>query len=164
MKRCLMLAILLLVAICSYVVAAQDMTSASLPAPQGKDVVTYLGQTNYKGWQLWPGKGELYHGRHPHGAFLTTYVSKGAYQAIEGKSGHIPPGELIVKENYTPEKQLDAITVMYRLSGYNPEGGDWFWLKYKPDGTILAEGKVGGCIGCHAAVQNNDWLFTGPVK
>jgi hypothetical protein len=53
---------------------------------------------------------------------------------------------------------------MYRQAGYNADGGDWFWLKYKPDGAILAEGKVGGCIGCHAAVQMNDWLFTGPVK
>jgi len=164
MKHYLILVLLLLVALCSYAAATQHMSEDSLPAATGKDVVTYLGQTNYQSWQLWPGKGKLYRGRHPHGAFLTTYVSKGAYQAIEGKSGRIPPQEFIVKENYTPEKQLDAITVMYRQSGYNVDGGDWFWLKYKPDGSILAEGKVGGCIGCHAAVKDNDWLFTGPVK
>jgi hypothetical protein len=164
MKHYLMLVILMSVMFCCHAAAAQHMTSDSLPAATGKDVVTYLGTSSYQSWPLWPGKGKLYHGRHPHGAFLTTYVSKGAYQAIEGKSGHIPPGEFIVKENYSPEKQLDAITVMYRQTGYNAEAGDWFWLKYKPDGTILAEGKVGGCIGCHAAVKDNDWLFTGPVK
>ena len=29
-----------------------------------------------------------------------------------------------------------AVTVMYRTKGYNPEGGDWYWAKYNPDGTI----------------------------
>jgi len=164
MKRRLALAILLVVALTGHAVASNQETEDKLPAPTGKDVIAYLNQANYLGWQLWPGKTKLYKGRHPHGAFLTTYVSKGAYQAIAKKAGTIPSGEFVVKENYTPEKQLDAITVMYRQSGYNVDGGDWFWLKYKPDGSILAEGKVGGCIGCHAAVKDNDWLFTGPVK
>jgi hypothetical protein len=164
MKRALGLAFLLVVACNGQVVAANHDSGDKLPEPSGKEVITYLNQTNYQSWSLWPGKTALYHGRHPHGAFLTTYVSRGAYQAIAKKAGAIPAGEFIVKENYTPEKQLDAITVMYRQPGYNADGGDWFWLKYKPDGTILAEGKVGGCIGCHAAVQDNDWLFAGPVK
>ncbi len=162
MKRHLLLVPLFLFALTAYATVA--FASAQLPAAGGKEVVAYLDQANYQSWQLWPGKAKLYEGRHPHGAFLTTYVSKGAYQAIAGKTGSIPAGEFVVKENYTPEKQLDAITVMYRQAGYNADGGDWFWLKYKPDGAILAEGKVGGCIGCHAAVQMNDWLFTGPVK
>lgn len=141
-----------------------NLFAAELPAAKGKEVIDYLNQSNYQSWQLWPGKTKLYEGRHPHGAFLTTYVSKGAYTAIEGKTGEIPNGDFIVKENYTPEKKLAAVTVMYKQAGYNPEGGDWFWLKYAPDGTVQKEGKVGGCIGCHTAVKNNDWLFLGPVK
>ncbi len=140
-------------------------TSGGLPAADGKAVIDHITQTNpYQGWALWPGKGKLYKGQHPHGAFLTTYLSPGAVQALAAKSGTVPAGEFIVKENYTPEKQLAAITVMYRIKGYNPEGGDWFWLKYAPDGTIEKEGKVDGCINCHTAVQANDWLFTGPIK
>ena len=162
MERYLLPVPLLLIALTAYATVA--LASAQLPAADGKEVVAYLSQVNYQSWQLWPGKAKLYEGRHPHGAFLTTYVSKGAYQVIVGKTGIIPAGEFVVKENYTSEKQLDAITVMYRQTGYNADGGDWFWLKYKPDGTVLAEGKVGGCIGCHAAVKTNDWLFTGPVK
>ena len=164
MKRCLILSVLLLLAGTGKVPAAHHGTSGNLPAASGKAVIKYLNQLDYRSWQLWPGKTELYHGRHPHGAFLTTYVSKGAYQAVEDKAGGIPSGEFVVKENYTPEKTLDAITVMYKLAGYNAEGGDWFWLKFAPDGTIQKEGKVGGCIGCHAAVKDNDWLFTGSVK
>ncbi len=158
MKRCLIIAVLL-----TFTVVG-SLSAAQLPGPSGAEVITYLNQMDYQSWQLWPGKTKLYKGTHPHGAFLTTYVSKGAYQAIEGKAGSIPTGEFVVKENYTPEKKLAATTVMYKQAGYNAEGGDWFWLKYAPDGTIQKEGKVGGCIGCHTAVKDNDWLFIGPVK
>ena len=145
--------------------AAHHMAGENAPAADGKAVIEYLNQQKYQdNWQLWPGKSELYKGTHPHGAFLTTYVSAGAYKAIEEKAGGIPDGGFIVKENYSPEKKLAAVTVMYKKSGYNPEGGDWFWLKYAPDGKIEKEGKVGGCIGCHSAVQTNDWLFIGPLK
>ena len=63
-----------------------------------------------------------------------------------------------------PDKILGAVTVMYRVKGYDPEAGDWFWAKYKADGSIEKEGKVAGCIGCHTASIGNDWIFTGPVK
>ena len=76
----------------------------------------------------------------------------------------LPFCKRIVKENYSPEKKLAAITVMYRITGFDPKADDWFWLKYGPDGTIMKEGKVGGCINCHSDVKDNDWLFTGPIK
>jgi len=25
-------------------------------------------------------------------------------------------------------------TVMYKVEGYNPDAGDWFWVKYSPQG------------------------------
>lgn len=137
----------------------------ALPSADGKMVWEYLTKTNpYQDWELWPGKEKLYKGQHPHGAFLTTYVCKPAARAITEKAGKLPEGAMVVKENYSPEKTLAAITVMYRIKGYNPEAGDWYWAKYGADGTIQKEGKVDGCINCHNAAQANDWLFTGPVK
>ncbi|NIQ95291.1 MAG: cytochrome P460 family protein [Desulfuromonadales bacterium] len=134
------------------------------PAPEGEAVVDYITRENpYQNWDLWPGKGKMYEGQHPHGAYLTTYVSPLAYGAIEDKGGEILDTSFIVKENYTPEKKLAAITVMYKKDGYNPEGGDWFWLKFTPEGKIQKEGKVAGCINCHKSVKDNDWLFTGPI-
>lgn len=142
-------------------VAAQE----KVLVPEGQAVIDFLTKTvNYRSWPLWPGKGELYPGQHPHGAFLTTYVSPEAAKAIQARAGRLPDGAMVVKENYSPDKQLVAITVMYRVKGYNPDGGDWFYLKYAPAGSIDKQGKVAGCIGCHAAVKGNDWLFTGPVK
>jgi len=118
----------------------------------------------YTKWSLWPGTEKLYEGTQPHGAFLTTYVTKGARQAIEKKKGKFSQSAIIVKENYMPDKTLAAVTVMYKAIGYNPEAGDWFWAKYKPDGSVEKEGKVGGCIKCHSAKADNDWVFTGDIK
>jgi len=145
-------------------VAAESAKEPGCPLPVGQAVFEYVTASNpYQGWNLWPGKEKLYPGRHPHGSLLTTYVSPLAFYAIEGKGGAIPDTAFIVKENYTAEKELAAVTVMYKVEGYNPEGGDWFWLKYTPDGKIEKEGKVAGCIGCHSSAQGNDWLFTGPL-
>ncbi len=132
---------------------------------EGEAFIKYITEKNdYTKWPLFPGKSKLYKGAHPHGAFLTTYVSNDALAAIRGKNGDIPSGGIIVKENYSPEKKLAAVTVMYKKAGYNPDAGDWYWIKYAPSGAIEKEGKVAGCINCHRAVQGNDWIFTGPVK
>lgn len=100
----------------------------------------------------------------PHGAYLTTYVSKAALKAIQDKEGSYPNNAFIVKENYSPEKKLGAVTVMYRVKGYNADAGDWFWAKYAADGSIEKEGKVGGCINCHTSRIMDDWVFSGSVK
>jgi hypothetical protein len=63
-----------------------------------------------------------------------------------------------------PDKTLAAVTVMYKKAGYNPEAGDFFWLKYTPDGNIEAEGKAPMCIACHRAAQGGDFLFTNDKK
>jgi hypothetical protein len=142
-----------------------DQKAAALPEADGSTLIELITVTqDYRQWPMFPGKEALYKGQHPHGAYLTTYVSPAVLAALQSKSGQLPDGSIIVKENYSPEKELAAVTLMYRRTGYNPEGGDWYWLKYAPDKTILAEGRVDGCINCHRGVKNNDWVFTGPVK
>jgi len=145
--------------------AAAGGGSAAMPAANGKDLWSYLTKGKFEqSFTLWPGKGKLYKGTEPHGALLTTYVNQPALEAIQGKKGSMPAGAIIVKENYKPDRDLAAITVMYKVAGFNPEAGDWFWGKYAPDGKVLAEGKVAGCLGCHGKVKGNDFLFTGELK
>ena len=84
--------------------------------------------------------------------------------AIARKEGTLPDKSVIVKENYSPEKQLTAITVMWKVRGYNPAGGNWFWAKYAPDGKIEAEGKADMCITCHGKNKSNDYIMTAPLK
>jgi hypothetical protein len=134
-------------------------------APSGTVLWGQLKKADYvKNWKMWPGKTALYKGTEPHGALLTTYVNGTALKAIEGKKGKLPVGSIITKENYMPDKKLAAITVMYKVKGYNPEAGDWFWAKYAPDGKIEAEGKVEMCIKCHSMKKDNDFVYTGPLK
>jgi len=159
------LTVVLALALSGLGIAPVMADSSALPAADANAVYEYITKTNpYQNWPLYPGTDKLYQGRHPHGAYLTTYVSANADASIKTKQGMLPNGAFVVKENYTPEKKLAAITVMYRVKGYNPDAGDWFWAKYKADGSVEKSGKVGGCISCHSAVLPNDWLFTGPVK
>lgn len=135
------------------------------PGPYGTTLWKYITQfAPYKDYQIWPGKDEFYKGTHPHGAILRTFVNKEAYETISKKKGTFPYGSIIVKENYSPEKKLMAVTVMYKVKGYNSAANDWFWVKYDPKGTILKEGQVKGCIACHTAQKDSDYVFTGPVK
>lgn len=139
-------------------------TQTVLPGPDAQKLYEYIIKSEpYQRWDLWPGKGKLYKGTEPHGALLTTYINSTARHSIKGKKG-MADGSIIVKENYTADKRFVALTVMYKIKGYNPEAGDWFWAKYKPDGTVEASGKVKGCIDCHGKRKDNDFIMTGPVK
>lgn len=139
---------------------------AAMPGADAEKLHQFLTKEKpYTTWQLWPGKGKLYQGTEPHGALLTTYVNDVALKSIKTQKGMVD-GAIIVKENYMPDKMLAAITVMYKVKDYNPEGGDWFWMKFAPDGKIEASGKSGMvdmCIGCHAKAKGNAYLFTGTV-
>ena len=59
----------------------------------------------------------------------------------------MPDGAIIVKENYTAKGELQANTVMYKKSGYNPEHNDWFWLKVLDERDGGGRGSGGGVPG-----------------
>jgi hypothetical protein len=133
--------------------------------PSGKAIWVQMQNADYtRNWAMWPGTQALYKGNEPHGMLLTTYVNKPALDAIRNKAGTMPDGALVIKENYMPDGKLAAITVMYKAKNYNPSDGDWYWVKYEPDGRVDVEGKDPMCIACHGAVRTNDFLFTGPVR
>ena len=139
-------------------------TQIVLPGPNAEKLNEYIIRDDpYRAWDLWPGKGKLYKGTEPHGALLTTFVNNTASHSIKKKKG-MADGSIMAKENYTADKKFIALSVMYKIKGYNPEGGDWFWVKYSPDGKVEASGKVKGCIDCHSKQKDNDYIFTGKVK
>ncbi|MGO9612351.1 MAG: cytochrome P460 family protein [Dissulfurispiraceae bacterium] len=111
-------------------------------------------------WNLLPGTQQFYSGNQPHGSLLITYVNDAALSSIKSMQ-EMPFGSCIVNEEYSADKQLTGITVMYKVKDYNPEGGDWFWAKYAPpDGYVVASGKVESCIVCHDAQKDNNYLFS----
>jgi plastocyanin len=128
----------------------------------GKELYDHITIGNdYQNWSYWPGKGEFEPAREPHGDFVTTYVSNTSISSIENKDGNMSAGSIIVKNNYDDNKELIAITAMYKVDGYDPEHNDWFWVEYSPDGTIMAEGKIEECNSCHGMKKSNDYIFTG---
>ncbi len=136
-------------------------TMATLPGPDAVKLYEYITKGNpYDKWELWPGKGRLYEGKEPHGSFLTTYVNNHAYFSVKDKKGKMADASIIVKENYSAEKKLSALTVMYKIKGYNPSAGDWFWAKYEPYGKVLVSGKVEACVSCHGSHKANDLIMT----
>lgn len=136
-----------------------------LPDTTAAAVWAYLQKVDYRSsWQLWPGKGELYAGREPHGMLLTTYLNPAAYEAVTNKAGSMPEGAIIVKENYMPDSTLAAVTTMYKVSGYDAENHDWFWTKFLADGSVEVEGRGQGCIACHGGQSDNDYIFTASLS
>ncbi len=132
-----------------------------LPKPDAGKLWTYISQTNnYQNWDQWPGRDGMYRGESPHGAFLKLYVNNLAEDAIENGNGTMPDKSILVKENYSEDKQLLSVTPMYRVKDFNPEAGDWFWAKYTPDGKVLAAGKVESCIACHSKRIETDYLYS----
>lgn len=127
----------------------------------------YLTSNAYKNWAPAPGQNaDFYPGRSPHGDFLKMYLNRTAAAAPE----ELPNGSIIVKENYAADREtLAAITVMYRSKGYNADAGDWYWVKYNPDGTVATAatqngpqkimGKPNSCIECHGGAADDDFTF-----
>ncbi len=141
-------------------------------------------------WHYEPGAPpSFYRGSPPHGQVLRTFYNNIAFDATQTQAGSFPAGSIMVKENHVSghnvgegqqstegqqsgeneravqnfEPNLEAVTVMVKIEGYNPEAGDWFWAKYQPDGTIDEAGKLEGCIGCHSQVADNDYVFDADV-
>jgi len=131
---------------------------------------------NEDSFVLFPGTMEMQEGNSPHGAVVTILVNDVALASIEAENDVFDYGSHIVKKNYTPDGELAAYTDMIKIEGYDPIRGDWYWVKYDADGTVstaedgtilagetfkvMAEEKESGCIACHSAVSDTDWVFS----
>ncbi len=149
--------------------AVDTAAEAAMPTPPPDTTAAAVwahlqAESFHESWSLWPDKGELYQGQEPHGALLTTYLNPLALDAVTNRAGTLPPGAIIVKENFAPDSTLAATTVMYKASGYDAEHGDWWWMKRLADGTVEAQGRVQGCIDCHGGAADNDYIMTGPIR
>jgi len=90
------------------------------------------------------------------------------------------PGVSISSVESNRGKYLKAVTVMFkREAGYDPEDKNWFWAKYKPDGSLhvkekmgmkiqlagrVAKGKPAGCISCHRGAPGGDFVFASDIQ
>ncbi|MEK7776850.1 MAG: hypothetical protein AAB331_05675, partial [Planctomycetota bacterium] len=79
-------------------------------------------ESPYQNYPSWPGKEGFYDSTMPPGNMLKLYVNDLALETILYKKGVFPDGVLLIKENYTEDKKLFLITVMYKVKGFNPPG------------------------------------------
>jgi len=129
-------------------------------------------------------KSKPYMGSPPHGAVLEMLHQKITVSGHSGlaivKRNYGGPGVSINSVDADRAKYLKAVTVMYkREAGYDSEDKDWFWAKYKPDGSLhvkekmgmeiplagrVAKGKPEGCISCHQGAPGGDFVFAGGIQ
>ena len=130
---------------------------AQMPDADPKELWQHITKTSpYTQWKFWDDHKGMIKGRAPHGPLHKVYVNDKTY---DSSSAPYEYGAIVVKENYNKKKKLMAITVMYKVKGYNPEVGDWFWAKYTPRGKAKPYGKPKGCVSCHTANAENDFVF-----
>ena len=149
----------ILAAVAGALCVAIGVVHATMPEPNPDKLWTYITQTSaYDTWDFWADHMDLQPGAAPHGPYHKVYVNK---RGLDSLSAPVHYGTLIVKENYGDEmgKDLKAVTVMYKVKGYNPEAGDWFWVKYTSGGVAEKFGKPEGCINCHASLADNDYIM-----
>lgn len=122
-------------------------------------------------WKPWPGKEGWQEGQSPHGKWVKFYLNDKAAASMEQG---FQDGSVIIKENFTQKNvdSLAAVTIMQKRQGYAPDNGDWFWVKYGPQGSVLknpkgmslagrvAKGTGQGCIACHTKARGGDLVFT----
>lgn len=155
-----------------------------MPMPFGGDKDVAFANDLWKEmgeYTKWPMQSKVYVGQTPHGAFIRMYYS---VVSMNEKPYHV-----IAKDNFmgkdaegneldletvakSPGKYLGAVTVMVqREDGYDLDNNNWFYVKYNADGTIaknpkdmllagrVAKGMDMGCIACHTAAMDGDYLF-----
>jgi hypothetical protein len=124
----------------------------------------------YTSWPPLPGKEGLRKGQSPHGAFVRLYANATA----QADPKALPPGSILVLEDYSADQKSRAgINILYRVRGYDPRNGDWYWMKYNENGTVMRAapaaggqplaGRVQACIDCHRMAGGNDLVFSNDV-
>ena len=114
-----------------------------------------------------------FEGNEPHGAIQQVLGSKvmagGRTAKVLVKVNHGGKDASVASVYDKPNAYIGAYTVMFkREAGYDAENKDWFWAKYKPDGTLdknpkglalagrVAKGADKGCIFCHTSIGGDD--------
>ena len=133
-----------------------------MPGPNATEFWTYISETSpYTEWKSWDDFSGMQPGNSPHGAFVKVYVNDILHKA---EYTPVPFDSIIVKEAFNSDKKMTALTVMYKIKDYNPEGGNWYWVRFSTEGKGGPEGKVAMCIGCHKPKANNDYIFVHQIK
>jgi hypothetical protein len=98
---------------------ASFTVAEEVPGPDGAAVWNHIAKVSpYTEWGQWADHGGMLAGRAPHGKFHNVFVNK---QGLGSKTPPLQYGAIEVNGNYSPAKELKAITVMYKAAVYDPK-------------------------------------------
>lgn len=82
-------------------------------------------------------------------AFIRVLASPDAAGVYTTRTGDFPEGSVVLKEEYADPDCVDlsGFTVMQR------EGDDWRWQDVAVDRTVMEDGAIARCAGCHARCE-----------
>ena len=89
-----------------------------------------------------------------HGDFVQIWLNQEALPSFEDStSADLPYGSISVKEGYSSSdgSNINTITVMKKIEGFDPGHGDWFWASFDPNGDVNKAGSISSCYNCHAS-------------
>ena len=105
-------------------------------------------------------------GGDPHNGTKNVYVNQ-TLDAIAPNGTQefpYPDGSIVVKEATRPGKDyIGLIAIMRKKAGADPDHNDWEFIEYvrnAPDADFSVIAKDGVCWGCHARVEDIDYVFT----
>lgn len=136
-----------------------------LAGPNAKNAKPFVGAARPHGWIL-----ELLHQNITVGSHTGYVVVKRNYDG---------PDVSVATVEKDRARYLSSVTIMFqREAGYDEDNLNWFWAKYKPDGSLfkkemkgmkvalagrIAKGKTpdesSGCIYCHRSAGGGDYIF-----
>lgn len=162
---------IILIAVLTIVLGCAEESSVARPDPLDADEISgqalwdrITDETSYSEYDFWPSHEGMRLGQAPHGAYHKIFINPTLREAIPAEDRTAPNGSIIVKENFTADRDLREITVMAKVEGVAPETNDWFWARYTNDGEVEAEGSVGRCISCHTGMRSNDYVIVQPLN
>jgi len=127
-------------------------------------------------------------GAKPHGMILEIYHHKLTVGNHKGflilKRNYNGKGVSVKTVSRNRKKYLTSITIMYkREAGYDEANLNFFWARYKPDGSLFTKEMSGrklqlagrlikgkdrasnkGCLYCHASAGGGDYIFYPDIK
>ena len=105
-------------------------------------------------------------GGDPHNGTKNVYVNKTRENIAPNGEQQFPypDGSIVVKEANRPGKDyVGLIAIMRKKAGVDPDHNDWEFIEYvrnAPDAEFSVIAKDGVCWGCHARVEDIDYVFT----
>tara|TARA_R110002126_G_scaffold4498_3_gene23663 strand:- start:22662 stop:23129 length:468 start_codon:yes stop_codon:yes gene_type:complete len=137
------------------VFAISACASLGTPEDQEHSVALWKSMQGYQDWAQFEDFEGIVDGDTVHGDYVQVWVNDIGAADPAG----LPYGTIIVKEGYDDEAgtDLNMITVMHRIEGYDVDHNDWYYASYSAAGKATNSGAVSFCIKCHDNV--NDYVY-----